>query len=138
MHCKHCGTRIDDDSIYCSSCGGKVDPVRPEQVKVEERPIASHNSAPMEAPRVSANTKSDFSRQDKGILLAFFTMAGMKILWFLSDVINTEEMFSQLYINAVLTPSSIVFWSTPVILALISKKREQRLILLIVGLLVFA
>ena len=25
MHCKHCGKVIDDDSKYCSYCGGNVE-----------------------------------------------------------------------------------------------------------------
>jgi uncharacterized RDD family membrane protein YckC len=27
MHCKHCGSKIDNDSKFCQSCGGKVEPI---------------------------------------------------------------------------------------------------------------
>ncbi len=31
MHCKHCGNQIENDSKFCSFCGGKIEFIEPQQ-----------------------------------------------------------------------------------------------------------
>ena len=126
MHCKHCGTKIDSDSSFCSSCGGKLE-------QTNEKIYTVLDADPNEV-KSTLNITTSANNQDKGILIAFFTMAGMRILWLLSDIVNTEDSFAQSYINFVLKPSFTIFWCTPLVLAFISRQKSQRIILLIIGL----
>lgn len=41
MHCKHCGSKIDNDSKFCQSCGGRVEPI--EQPMSTEQPVTDHS-----------------------------------------------------------------------------------------------
>lgn len=126
MYCKHCGNKLESDSAFCSSCGGKI-----EQTKENGHPPLGADSNEVNSTLNIATTPTN---QDKGILIAFFTMAGMRILWLLSDIVNTEDSFAQSYINFVLKPSFTIFWCTPLVLAFISRQKSQRIFLLIIGL----
>jgi hypothetical protein len=131
MHCKHCGNQIENDSKFCSFCGGKIEPIGqsiPLQYPPTNEPIIKHET-------VNNNTQNQ-ANSDKGLLVAFVVMVGLKLFWIISDYINKYKSYSDLetYINFVIKPSYIVFWSVPLILALFSKRKEQRIILLIISL----
>ena len=41
MYCKHCGHPVDDDALYCPTCGKKLGENKKEEVKVE---VVDNNS----------------------------------------------------------------------------------------------
>lgn len=135
MHCKHCGNQIENDSKFCSFCGGKIEPIGqsiPIQQPISNEPF---NNPVTERPH---NISQKNANSDKGLLVAFAVMVGLRLFWFVSDLINKDKSYSDLetYINFVIKPSYIVFWSVPLILALFSKKKEQRIILLVISLVI--
>lgn len=135
MHCKHCGNQIENDSKFCSFCGGKIEPIGqsiPIQQSISNQPF---NNLVTERPhKITQNN----ANSDKGLLLAFAVIVGLRLFWFVSDLINKDKSYSDLetYINFVIKPSYIVFWSVPLILALFSKRKEQRIILLVISLVI--
>lgn len=135
MHCKHCGNQIENDSKFCSFCGGKIDPIG--QTIPTQQPI---NTEPIIHP-VTETSEYNLQNQvnnDKGLLIAFAVMVGARLFWFISDLVNKEKSYSDLetFNDFVIKPSYIVFWSVPLILALFSKRKEQRIILLIISLMI--
>lgn len=133
MHCKHCGNQIENDSKFCSFCGGKIEPIG-QSIPIHHPPTNEPIIAPV-PETVNYNTQNQ-ANCDKGLLVAFAVMVGLRLFWFISDLINKDKAYSDLetYINFVIKPSYIVFWSVPLILALFSKRKEQRIILLIISL----
>lgn len=133
MHCKHCGNQIENDSKFCSFCGGKIEPIS-QSIPIQQYTSNEPSNIPVtESPHI--NTQN-LANSDKGLLVAFAVMVGLRLFWFVSDLINKDKSYSDLetYINYVIKPSYIVFWSVPLILALFSKRKEQRIILLVISL----
>ncbi|WP_276979158.1 zinc ribbon domain-containing protein [Flavobacterium filum] len=135
MHCKHCGNQIENDSKFCSFCGGKIEPIGqsiPIQQPISNEPL---NNPVTERPR---NNSQNHANSDKGLLVAFAVMVGLRLFWFVSDLLNKDKSYSDLetYINFVIKPTYVVFWSVPLILALFSKRKEQRIILLVISLVI--
>lgn len=78
MFCNHCGAQIPDDSVFCRSCGGKVERndipqhTEPAQFSQNEQP-ASQPSEPYVSPytqapaQPSSNTQSSLAAQAKDV-----------------------------------------------------------------------
>jgi zinc-ribbon domain len=78
MHCKQCGNPIDSNSKFCSYCGVNVDPptLSQPQVVVEALHPKVYSSDP-----THNIFKSRFSRPDRGLLIAFIMMLGLRLFW---------------------------------------------------------
>lgn len=133
MHCKHCGNQIENDSKFCTFCGGKIEPIGqsiPAQQPTSNKPF---NNPVTETPHI--NTQN-LVNSDKGLLVAFTVMVGIRLFWEVYKLISKGKYYSDLeyYIYYAIRASYIVFWSVPLILALFSKRKEQRIILLVISL----
>lgn len=135
MHCKHCGNQIENDSKFCSFCGGKIEPISQSIATQQPTSNEAYNNPVTETPHINYQ---NLANSDKGLLVAFVVMVGLRLFWFISDLINKDKSYSDMetYINFVSKPSHIVFWSVPLILALFSKRKEQRIILLVISLVI--
>ena len=135
MHCKHCGNQIENDSKFCSFCGGKIEPISQSIVTQQPTSNEAYNNPVNETPHINSQ---NLANSDKGLLVAFAVMVGLRLFWFISDLINKDKSYLDMetYINFVIKPSYIVFWSVPLILALFSKRKEQRIILLVISLVI--
>lgn len=71
MHCKHCGLQIDDDSNYCSNCGGAVAPVG--KVPVDTEPVQS----------------------DTGLIISYCMMVGIRLFWVVYDWVNKDTSYEE-------------------------------------------
>jgi hypothetical protein len=133
MHCKHCGNPIENDSKFCSFCGGKIEQIG-QSIPIHHLPT----NKPIIKPTIeTVNYKTqNQANSDKGLLVAFAVMVGLRLFYIISDFINKDKAYADLeaYINFVIKPSYIVFWSVPLILALFSKRKVQRITLLIISL----
>ncbi|MCR9098975.1 MAG: zinc ribbon domain-containing protein [bacterium] len=136
MHCKHCGNQIEDDSKFCSFCGGRVEFVRQATSAIHAR---THETVSNPASVVPNNSPTS-GNGDAGLLVAFIMMVGIRLFWFISDIFTKEKEYAQIesYYEYVVKPSYILFWATPIVLALYSKRKTQKLTLLVLGLLVLA
>lgn len=135
MHCKHCGNQIENDSKFCSYCGGKIDPIG-QSISTQQPIITESFIKP-----VIETSKDNIQYQtnsDKGLLIAFAILVGLRLFWFTYDLINKGKSFSDLetYRNYLIKPSYIVFWSVPLILALFIKRKEKRIVFLIISLVI--
>ena len=131
MHCKHCGNKIENDSKFCSFCGGKVESI--VQTSSSQENLKNH-------PYYKSENGNDILQNqvnsDKGLIVAFSIIVGSKLLWMILDFINKNKTYEEVesYNNFILKPSFLVFWSVPLILAYFSKRNEMRTILLIISL----
>ncbi|RZK48811.1 MAG: zinc ribbon domain-containing protein [Pedobacter sp.] len=109
MHCKHCGNQIENDSKFCSFCGGKIEPIS-QSIPIQPTSNEPSNNPVTETPHI--NTQN-LANSDKGLLVAFALMVGVRLFWFVSDLINKDKSYSDLetYINYVIKPSYIVFFN---------------------------
>ncbi len=130
MHCKHCGNKIDNDSKFCSFCGGKVESI----VQTSSSQQNSTNQSDNFGNEIIQNQVNN----EKGLLLAFSVLVGSKLLWMVSDFINKTKTYEEVesYNNFILKPSFIIFWSVPLILAYFIKRNEIKTILLIISLVI--
>ncbi len=133
MHCKHCGNQIDNDSKFCSFCGGKVEPI--DQSHPTNQSISREQFIISPLSEINNNKQSQ-TNSDNGLLVAFSVMVGLRFFWIISDFVNKDKSYSDLetYYTFVIKPTYILFWSVPLIIALFSKRKEQRIILLIISL----
>jgi hypothetical protein len=136
MHCKHCGSKIDDDSKFCQSCGGNVGQMG--QPLSTQQPINLNTGADTKEIEQINIHKKKFRSQDKGLLIAFILMVGVRLFWIAWDNIIKGKSYSEIepLVKYFLNPSYIVFWSAPICLALFSRRKEQRIILFIISVII--
>ena len=70
MFCKYCGTKIDNDAIFCSACGKKLAEVQPEPAPQPDFPeMPKFEAAPQpdfpEMPKFEAAPQPDFPEMPK-------------------------------------------------------------------------
>jgi len=132
MHCKHCGNQIDNDSKFCSFCGGKVDPPKISQPQI----IIETPTPPVNLSNPSQSvSQSSFTRQDNGLLIAFIIMVGLRLYWIIFDLANKGKDYLEIEntIKYFIKPTYLIFWAIPIVLALYVKRKEQKIIMLILG-----
>jgi hypothetical protein len=90
MHCKHCGLQIDDDSKFCTSCGGKVgvsDGI--SQSQQFSTPIKNQtNHLTIDEP------KYDFNKISSAFLVIALVDFGYNLLW---TIISLYARFTEDY-----------------------------------------
>ncbi|WP_343691790.1 zinc ribbon domain-containing protein [Chitinophaga sp.] len=116
MHCKHCVNPIDNDSKYCAYCGKQVSPISQfpdEKDLIDNDPVQS----------------------DLGLIIAFCIMAGIRICWYVINIIGeNSSRDTAILLNKLITkPTLVIFWSVPMVLALSIRYKALSRILLVVG-----
>ena len=82
MHCKHCGKQIEDDSKFCTYCGGKI--------SINEKAIQSQqitSQVQTESVLPFTNDKTDFSKFTNGFLLIAIFDFAFQLLWVVINLI---------------------------------------------------
>lgn len=94
MHCKHCGEQIEDDSKFCTNCGGKVGTnervIQPQQFSSQ---VQTESVFPL------SKDKIDFEKLGKGFLLIALFNFGFQFFWVTINLIlnaNGYEMYDKI------------------------------------------
>lgn len=127
MHCKHCGNQIENDSKFCSFCGGKIDPIGqtiPTQQPLTQ--VQNENVLTQQSEKPSYTSSSN----DNGYLIAGIYFFTIQLIWVLFSKF-VEGWYEYRYVTASI---NIVFMGLPILFALYTKKKEHKTILLIIGL----
>lgn len=126
MHCKHCGNQIENDSKFCSFCGGKIDPIGqtiPTQqpvTQVQNENVFTQSERPIHQS----------SSNDNGYLIAGIYFFTIQLIWVLFSKF-VDSWYEYRYVTASI---NIVFMGMPILFAIYTKKKDHKTILLIVGL----
>lgn len=132
MHCKHCGNQIENDSKFCSFCGGKIDPIR--QTIPIQQPLTQIQTEPVITHPNEKSTADKFANAFLVIGLADF---GFNLFWTILSIIarlkeNGYEIYSQL--EPVTKPIGIINSVAVLFLCfLYTKKREHKTLFLILA-----
>lgn len=131
MHCKHCGNKIENDSKFCSFCGGKTEPIE-QQVEIQQ-------------PEKQIYSTPNFTTTSEKIKIQKFANAFLIIgiidftFYFFWEVRykiveNLVDSFSIL--DIILKPIWIINTCITIFLCFFfAKKKEHKSILLILGVL---
>lgn len=132
MHCKHCGNQIENDSKFCSFCGGKTEPIE-QRVEVQQplnQNVLTSNFTPnSEKTKTEKFTNAFLIIGIIDFTFYFFWEAYWKIVTDLeaSTISKLEIILKPIWIiNICITIFLCVFFA---------KKKEHKSILLIIGVL---
>ena len=132
MHCKHCGTQIENDSKFCSVCGGKTEPIQ-QQVEMQ-KPLnqilsTSNITTNLEEPKSEKLTNA--------FLIIALINFGFILFWNIIRVISSKgdnDIYTKMEI--IFKPLDILnLISVTFLCLLFTKKKEHKTILLIIGIL---
>lgn len=126
MHCKHCGNQIENDSKFCSFCGGKVEPAGIQQTINQQEPKQGSNNFQNEA------TPSSSSQDDKGYLIGGLVIFGVYLFWVLLWTRLIDNGYAYYYFDKV---RDLILSGIPILFSIYTRKKEHKVILLIIGLL---
>ena len=131
MHCKHCGNQIENDSKFCSFCGGKIDPIG--QTIPTQQPLTQVQN---ENILIQQSEKPIYtsSSNDNGYLIAGIYFFTIQLFWVLFPNF-VEAWYEYHYVTASI---NIVFMGLPILFALYTKKKEHKTILLVIGLILIS
>jgi hypothetical protein len=127
MHCKHCGNQIENDSKFCSFCGGKIDPVG-QTFHQTQQPLTQVQTEPVLTP---VNEKITVDKTANAFLVIALVVFGFKLFWVFINLMD-YDVYSQFL--PVLIPLSII--SSVIVLFLcffFSKKKEHKTLFLILA-----
>lgn len=130
MHCKHCGNQIENDSKFCSFCGGKIDPIG--QTIPTQQPLTQVQPETILTPKYEKNIPEKFANAFLVIAIIDF---GFRLFWNIINEIDrngNSEIYSTMEI--VTTPLWILNTVITAFLCfLYSKKKKHKTVILIIG-----
>ena len=137
MYCNYCVKVIEDNSHFCSFCGGKT--ISQASLSYSKKKDIENPFHKRDPELVKKTSKKSLSR-DQGFLIAFFIMVGLRFFWIVLEKLKHGKNLAQLNVinKILLKPSYVVFWSIPLLMAFYVKKKEQRLLMLILGIIALA
>jgi len=127
MHCKHCGNQIENDSKFCSFCGGKIDPIG-QTFQQTQQPLTQVQAENIYNP---VNEKSTADRSTNAFLVIALVAFGFRLFWVIINLVGYEVYLTFL---PVLKPLSII--SSVIVLFLcffFTKKKEHKTLFLILA-----
>lgn len=134
MHCKHCGKQIEEDSMYCSFCGGKIDKIEKSITKLQ--PEINVQVKTVSLPISVKSTSEKFLNSFLIIALVDF---GFRLFWeaFYFIVINTSDLKIYEILEPITKPLNIINSCIVLFLCfLFEKKKHQKMLILILTILV--
>ena len=138
MYCKHCGNQVENDSKFCSFCGGLIDQVGQMSHSTEQNP----NLQTSEDVNIGNNSlfRKKLIKNDIGTLIAFGLIVGLQLFWYINNFLNQTNNTVNIdaFIFYILKPSYVFYWTAPIILALTCFGKIQRNILFVIGIAMFA
>ena len=127
MYCRHCGTQIDNDSKFCSSCGKSNQADVVPEIKTQGQPIQQNVSYPQNRP-------AQDEKQDLGlVLIALFSIFHL-IVWQMVTKLN-ENWYDNKVLVHTLEFLFVIQW---IIMFVFAKKISSRIIIAISGLAIIA
>lgn len=125
MHCKHCGNQIENDSKFCSFCGGKIDPIG-QTFHQTQQPLTQVQSEPILTPPNQNSTVDKFSNAFLVIAIVTF---GFSLFWAIINFIGYEIYSPYL---PILKPLSIIGSAIVLFLCFFfTKKKEHKTLFLV-------
>jgi hypothetical protein len=128
MHCKHCGNQIENDSKFCSFCGGKVEPIS------SIIPNPTIFSEPKSEPEISKQVVDikGIQNENKLIIVGLIPLVSELINMLLRFTSNYElwDWSERIF--------GILIGSIPLMLSFYVKGKASKQILLIIGLILLA
>lgn len=124
MHCKHCGNQIENDSKFCSFCGGKVEPIGLQETLIQQEPK-------QEIKYVQKEVTSSTSQDNNGYLIGGLVFFGVQLFWILWTKL-VDNWYDYDYVGKVV---NLIFMGIPILFSIYTRKKEHKVILLIAGLL---
>ena len=132
MHCKHCGNQIENDSKFCSFCGGKIDPIG--QVITTPQPSIKVQAEPISTPLYEKSLSDKFVN---AFLVIGLTHFGFILFWgILREIALSKDDGYKIYeqLEPVTTPLSIINSSLTLFFCfLYTKKKEHKTLFLILA-----
>lgn len=120
MHCKHCGNQIENDSKFCSFCGGKVEPIGLQQTIFQQEPKQESNNVQNEVTPAA-------SQDSNGYLIAGLVFFGFQLFWILW-IMFVDYWYNYEYVIKVV---NLIFNGMPILFSIYTRKKEHKVILLI-------
>lgn len=139
MHCKHCGNQIENDSKFCSYCGGRLAPIGQQ---LSPTPITQNLTSVQTDTFASSIQQTGSSSFINAFLYIALTDFGFSFFWIILQIIarNKEDgykIYEQL--EPLTKPLGII--NSIVILFLCflyTKKKEHKTLFLILGICILA
>jgi uncharacterized OB-fold protein len=132
MHCKHCGAQIENDSKFCSVCGGKTEPIE-QRVEMQQ---------PLNQILSTSNITTNFEEtKSEKFTNAFLIIAlinfGFILFWnIIREISNKGDNDIYTKMEIIFKPIDILnLVSVTFLCLLFTKKKEHKTILLIIGIL---
>lgn len=139
MHCKHCGNQIENDSKFCSFCGGKVAPIEPQLSPIQIKQNLTSGQHDTFVSSIQQTGSSNFINAFLVIALIDF---GFSLFWIILQIIaRTKEDGYKIYeqLQPVTKPLGIINSTIILFLCfLYTKKKEHKTLFLILGICVLA
>ena len=132
MHCKHCGTQIENDSKFCSVCGGKTEPI--EQRVEMQQPI----NQILSTSNITTNFEETKSEKfTNAFLIIALINFGFILFWnIIREISNKGDNDIYTKMEIIFKPIDILnLVSVTFLCLLFTKKKEHKTILLIIGIL---
>lgn len=130
MHCKHCGNQIENDSKFCSFCGGKIDPIG--QTIPTQQPLTQVQPETILTPTYEKSIPEKFANAFLVIAIIDF---GFRLFWNILQEIalnGNSDIYTKM--EVVTTPLWIINTViTSFLCFLYSKKKEHKTVILIIG-----
>jgi hypothetical protein len=127
MHCKHCGNQIENDSKFCSFCGGKVEPISPNI------PNPTSFSEPKSEPEISTGLDiKGIQNENKLIIIGLipFVSELIKMLLIFTSSYELWDWSERIF--------GILIGTIPLLLSFYVKGKTSKQLLLIIGLILIA
>jgi hypothetical protein len=130
MHCKHCGNQIENDSKFCSFCGGKIDPIG--QTIPTQQPLTQVQPETILTPTYEKSIPEQFANAFLVIAIIDF---GFRLFWnILQEIARNGNSDIYTKMEVVTTPLWIINTViTSFLCFLYSKKKEHKTVILIIG-----
>lgn len=130
MHCKHCGNQIENDSKFCSFCGGKIDPIG--QTIPTQQPLTQVQPETIFTPTYEKSIPEKFANAFLVIAIIDF---GFRLFWnIIKEIARNGNSDIYTKMEVVTTPLWIINTVITAFLCfLYSKKKEHKTVILIIG-----
>jgi hypothetical protein len=137
MYCNYCVKVIEDNSNFCSFCGGIVTSKDNLAFAGKEK---IENPFHKEEPELVKKTLKKVLNRDQGFLFSFVIMVGLRFFWIAMGKMNIGKNVVELdyTIKYLMKPSYVIFWCIPLLMAFYVKRMDQKLLMILFGIIVIA
>lgn len=137
MYCNFCVKVIEDNSNFCSFCGGKV--ITQESLSYSKKNDIENPFHKAEPELLKKTSKKSLNR-DQGFLFSFLIMVGLRFFWIAMGKMTIGKDVVQLdyIVKYLMKPSYVIFWCVPLLMAFYVKRMDQKLLMILFGIIALA